>query len=338
MLRIISLSLVLISIIYFLPFMTGEKQLEEINIQTMSEFSIKDIVDFSEEKMSKEEITVSIDGEIVEMDMEEYIIGVVSAEMPASFEIEALKAQAVASRTYIHYKKTLLDNGKSDGVHDEALVCDKYTHCKAYIDLETSNPWGDNYDKYKTKISKAVSDTNGEIIVYKEDPIAAVFHSASSGNTENSEDVWGGEFPYLVSVESEGSKDSPKYESEKKVSFSEFEDKIRAKSSEIILPENKNSWFTASTRSESGGIIEVYIGGILFTGSTIREMFELNSTNFTVSFDDKNVIFKTKGYGHGVGMSQYGANGLAKDGKDHKEILTWYYKETEIIEKDIFSK
>ena len=329
--RIISLSVVLMGIIYFLPFMTGEKELEEISIPTISEFSIKDIVDFSD----TEEISVLIDDEVVKMDIDDYIIGVVSAEMPASFEQEALKAQAVASRTYIHYKKNLIDSGRSDGVHDDALVCDKFTHCKAYIDIENNNPWGDDYDKYKTKIEKAVRATKDEVIVYNEQPIAAVFHAASSGNTESSKDVWGGDFPYLVSVESVGSKDSPKYEAETKIEFSEFEDKITSKNSQVILPKDTKDWFKASTRSESGGIIEVYIGGCEFSGNEIREMFKLNSTNFTVSYDKENVIFKTKGYGHGVGMSQYGANGLAKEGENYKDILTWYYSGTEIVEKVI---
>lgn len=334
MFRILSLSLVLIGIVYFLPVMTGEKQLEEItlpeiNIESVADFSISDIKYFD----SEEKIAVLLGDEIVNLEIDDYLVGVVSAEMPATFENEALKAQAVAARTYIYYKQELINQNLSDGVHDGALVCDDPTHCKAYIDIENNNPWGDKYDEYKEKITQSVDNTSGEIVVFEEQPIAAVFHSTSSQSTESAEDVWGSAIPYLVSVESVGSESSPKYQEQKSISFDNFKQIILNNNSDAIFDENPQTWFQYSTRSDAGGILEVYVGGICLKGTELREMFSLNSTNFTVDYDDENVIFTTTGYGHGVGMSQYGANELAKQGMDYKDILTWYYTDTEIIQK-----
>lgn len=336
MLRIFFLSLVLVGIVYFLPFATGEKdinqlnELKEISIPVISEFKIEQIIDIK----SNEKISVLIDGSLKSIEIDEYLVGVLCAEMPASFETQALKAQAVAGRTYIYYKQYLKDTGNDDGRHPDAIVCNDHTHCKAYLDIYNENPWGDKYDLYLSKMENAVLDTTKEYITYEDTPIAAVFHSTSSQSTENAKDVWGYDVPYLQSVESLGSSQSPNYEKEIKVSIDDFKKIFLSKYSNASLDGLPTSWFKQSTRSDTGGIITVYVGDELVSGQDIRTLFSLNSTNFTVSFDDEYVIFNTTGYGHGVGLSQYGANALAKDGLDYKEILTWYYTGTQIQTKD----
>lgn len=343
MFRIISLSIVLMGIIYFLPFFTGEKEFDDVSlfeIPILSEIPIEDIPDFSINELINSEknentqiISVLIDDTIIEIDIDEYLVGVVSAEMPALFEIEALKAQAIAARTYIYYKQHLIDLNLSDGVHIGAVVCNDHTHCKSYIDIANTNPWGDYYDDYFEKITQAVQETTGEIIVYEDEPIASVFHSVSSEKTESAVDVWGSDIPYLVSVESFGSENSAKYYEQKSFLFDDFKKKILKENSNATFSEDPKTWFFNSTRSDTGGIIEVYVGGVVFKGTKLREIFELNSTNFTVTYDEEYITFNTTGYGHGVGMSQYGANELAKNGSSYEEILQWYYTDTKIIEK-----
>lgn len=329
MIRIFTLCMMIVGFVYFLPVFTGEKALEEVTIDVLSEFSVPNIEIFEE----TESISVFLNNHDIKIDIDEYLIGVVAGEMPASFEEEALKAQAVAARTYVYYKQALMDSGKADNIHSQSVVCDDHTHCKAYIDLQNKNPWGQSYDIYYNKIKNAVLETSGEYIIYNDEPIAAVFHSASSGNTENAKDVWGSDFSYLVSVQSDGSKDSPNYLSSISVSFEDFKKIILEKYENAVFEDDPKTWFKASTRSDSGGVISVYVGGVLVKGSDIRTLFSLNSTNFTVEYTDTTVVFNTKGYGHGVGLSQYGANGLAKEGKTYEEILKWYYTGTEIVKK-----
>ncbi|MFI3228210.1 MAG: stage II sporulation protein D [Clostridia bacterium] len=335
MFRIFTLSLILVIIIYFLPVATGEQALEEISLPVFSDFSISELINVDEiiDFEKNEKIFALIDGVSTEIEIDEFLVGVVSAEMPASFEIEALKAQAVAARTYIYYKQWLIDNGLSDGVHENCVVCDDPSHCKSYVDITTQNPWGDSYEIYKSKIENAVYSTEGEYVTYQDEPIAAVFHSTSSASTESAVDVWGTDIPYLQAVSSQGSESSPNYKSSVKVSLEDFEQIILSKYSDVDLSVDKTDWFKNSTRSDSGGIITVYIGGVEVKGSDIRTLFSLNSTNFTIEFDDKYIIFNTTGYGHGVGLSQYGANSLAQDGKTYEQILSWYYSDTEIAKK-----
>lgn len=334
MFRIFMLSSVLVGVIYFIPFFTGDATLEEISIPTISEFDMGNLSFFDSDTDEKNmDIPISINGQTIYMDIDEYLIGVVSAEMPASFEDEALKAQAVAGRTYVYYKQDLMDNGRADTRHIDAVVCDDYTHCKAFVDLDSQNPWGDKYDIYKAKISGAVYDTSHEIVVYNQEPIAAVFHAVSSESTEQAVDVWGNEVPYLQAVSSYGGEASPNYKSSLTVSNDDFKKIILDNYSGAVFGEDNKGWFKASTRSESGGVISVYIGDVLISGTSVRSMFSLNSTNFTVEMNDDDITFYTTGYGHGVGMSQYGANALAKDGYTYDEIIAWYYTDTEIITK-----
>ncbi|MDD6308568.1 MAG: stage II sporulation protein D [Clostridia bacterium] len=258
-------------------------------------------------------------GEITEESIEEYLIGVVAAEMPASFHNEAIRAQAVAARTYIYNKAS---TGEKNVDHPDATVCTDSTHCKAWLsDSEMHNKLGEDwYKNYYKKIAASVQDTCGEIITYNHEPIVAVFHSTGSGRTENSVDVWGGDLPYLKSVESPGDMDSPKFTSTVTIPKHEITSKLGVTDLHVYDYQ----------RSEGGAVLSVNIGGFLFRGADLRKYFSLNSANFTIEETESDFIFHVVGSGHGVGLSQYGANHLAEEGKNYTEILTTYYTNVSI--------
>lgn len=279
---------------------------------------------------AEESISVYIKSEdkVVTMNKAQYLKEVVSAEMPAGFEMEALKAQAVAARSYLEARP---ENTSKDSVHKGAQVCTDSTHCKAWISEEKRREiWGSDADKNWEKISSAVDETSGEVMTYNGEVISAVFHSTSSGKTEASKDVWGGDRPYLVSVDSPGDKQSPKYKSEKEMTIDDFK-KIAAENIESV--DFTKEIVGEILRSEAGGILEISIGGVKIKGTRFRTIFGLRSTNVQISISGDKVHFDVTGYGHGVGMSQYGANYLASQGKKYDEILKTYYTGVEIVKK-----
>ncbi len=258
-------------------------------------------------------------GQVSEENLEDYLVGVVAAEMPASFHPEALRAQAVAARTYIYNSMV---SEEENAEHPNADVCTDSSHCKAWLSDETMQTgMGDGwYANYYSKIADAVKTTSGEIVTYHSEPIVAVFHSTGSGRTENSVDVWGGDLPYLKSVESAGDAKSPKFSSSVTVSKEEVMKKLGI--TETMVQDY--------TRSEGGAVLTVNIGGFLFRGTDIRAYFDLNSANFEIEETESDFIFHVKGNGHGVGLSQYGANAMAEAGSSYTEILTTYYTDVDI--------
>ena len=279
-------------------------------------------------------ILSSVDGVIGSYYLDEYLVGVLAAEMPALYPEEALKAQAVAARTYIIYKKTAFDiNPNIYSEHPGAMVCNNPGHCKAYLTKEQMRQkWGDDYSIYYERIRAAVAATDGRIMVYNGKPIVAVFHAVSSGMTENASDIWGGtELPYLTCVESEGDKLSPRYAASVSVSADEFKAAFLSKKPTAALGGAPSGWFSTPERSEAGTVLSIKVGGVTLSGSELRSMFSLQSSNFTISVRDNTIRFDTIGYGHGVGMSQYGAKSFAEEGKTYEEILLWYYKGVEIV-------
>lgn len=279
----------------------------------------------------KTTITLMHDGEVVSMNLHDYLYGVICAEIPASFPIEAIKAQAVAARTYTLNKLYRYEQGyEIDKSHNGAQLCSDHNHCKAYTDKTADEMWGEDGEVYRDKIENAIFDTDGEYITYNDQPIVAVFHAASGDMTENASDVWGGDYPYLVSTQSWGGEDSPKFHDEVRVSSTQLIKKITAATDKKF--ELKDGyWIGDIERSEAGGVNTIVIGGETFKGTEIRSIFGLNSTNFTITYDDGDFIFTTEGYGHRVGMSQYGAKAMALDGKKYREILTHYYTDTQIV-------
>ncbi len=281
---------------------------------------------------AEESVSVYIKAEdrVAEMNKAQYLKEVVAAEMPASFEIEALKAQAVAARSYLDARAEYNPEDKNN-VHKGAQICTDSTHCKAWVSEEKRRAsWGNEADKNWEKISSAVDETSGEVMTYDGEVISAVFHSTSSGKTEASKDVWGGDRPYFVSVDSPGDKQSPKYKSEKKMSLEEFK-KVAAENIEGV--DFSKEIIGETLRSEAGGILEISIGGVKIKGTRFRTIFGLRSTNVQITLADNMAHFDVTGYGHGVGMSQYGANYLAGEGKKYDEILKTYYTGIEIVKK-----
>ncbi len=280
-------------------------------------------------------VRVSMGGNVTDMILGQYLIGVVAAEMPASFSMEALKAQAVAARTETLYHILLFESE----AHPDADVCSEATCCQAYkTDDELREKWGTAYTEYIEKITNAVLSTDGECLTYQAAPIQAVFHSSSAGQTAGSGEVWDFSIPYLVSVKSpESAADVPNYVSTVTVALSDFKETVLKYYPDAAFPKDKTKWVSQIIYTESGRISSLKLGGVTVSGPVLRSMFGLRSTAALIEVDDKNVTFTTTGYGHGVGMSQYGANALALEGINYKEILTWYYTGIQFSqEKDLF--
>lgn len=253
-------------------------------------------------------INIKRNGEIKKIELEEYVIGVVGAEMPASFNIEALKAQAVIARTYA-LKANL--NGKT-------LTDNESTQSYKSTD-ELKNIWGSSYTTYYNKIKEAVISTKGMYLTYNGNYIDAVYHSTSNGKTESSTNVWGNYYPYLVSVESPYDSTNPSYIKTINISYEEISKKLG-------IEINENTEFTIIERTIGDRIGKINIENKTYTGVELRNILGLRSADFDIEKTNTGVNITTRGYGHGVGLSQYGANGFAKNGYTYKEILKHYYK------------
>lgn len=269
---------------------------------------------------------------IEEMDMEEYIKGVVAAEMPAEFNIEALKAQAVAARTYAlaHMES---GGGNRCGQINEGDICDT-VHCQVYVSKEERfKTWPESKaNEYWSKIEEAVLKTKQEVILYDNSIAKDIYYFAvSSGKTESSEEVFSQSVPYLQSVESTGEESAPKFTSSIKYTYANFAKMINSHYPNSITSTNnlKNN-IKIKSRTSAGGVKELQVGKTTITGTKFRSIMGLNSTNFSFVFNGSVVEIVCKGYGHGVGMSQWGANALAKSGKDYKYIIGHYYKGVQI--------
>lgn len=254
--------------------------------------------------------------------LEEYIVGVVAAEMPAEFELEALKAQALAARTYtVNY----LMHGEKLEEYD---VTDTVKHQVYKSEEDLMKQWGSEFPEKISKIKEAVNATRGQILTYEKEPITAAFFSTSNGYTENSEDYWDNELPYLRSVESPWDKDSPKYLHQETFTIEQVESALG-----IDLP-NETPLYIEESRTESGRVKELGIEGHTYTGREIREKLNLKSSDFTIKQNNGHFVVTTEGYGHGIGMSQYGANFMAKSGKNYEDIVKHYYQGIQISSID----
>ncbi|WP_078554303.1 stage II sporulation protein D [Bacillus alkalicellulosilyticus] len=285
--------------------------------------SMNDKKELVHDQATNSEKTVAVyrneTNDIEEVPLEEYIIGVVASEMPATFELEALKAQALAARTYF------LHSFSSNDVHStkEYDITDSVNHQVYKNNAELKEKWGDDYILYMEKIKEAVAQTRGEIITYNGKPILSLYFSSSNGYTENSEDYYENESPYLRSVASPWDKDSPHYEVETVISTEEFEQALG-----IAL--DNYSDFGIKSRTKGGNVSSIRIADKEFTGRMIRELLQLKSSDFTITRLEDTISIKTRGNGHGVGMSQYGANGMAKEGFSYKDIIHHYYQSIDI--------
>ena len=255
---------------------------------------------------------------------EDYILHVVAAEMPISFELEALKSQAIAARTYAIKQ---IQNYNMDEFRAEEIG-------QAYLSTEELiERFDENYNEYYAKLKKAIETTKGEILKYNEEPIEAVFHSTSSGKTENSENVWQEALPYLVSVDSADDLLAPNFSVTKEFDASKAREILIQYFHGIGTLQDFPSSFEIKIleRSKSGYVTKVSVFGNELSGRELRTIFDLRSSHFTLQQTASKLIFETKGYGHGVGMSQYGANFMAQSGSTYQDILFHYYKDVELF-------
>lgn len=270
----------------------------------------------------KTEISMKLqgeNGEVEEMDLDTYLVGVVLAEMPAWFEPEALKAQSVAARTYTY--KALTTGGK----HGNGSVCTASACCQGYIAEQEYLSQGGTREGVE-KIRAAVAATSGQVLTYEGELIEATYFSCSGGSTEDAQAVWGTEYPYLQSVYSPGEETSEVFESKMTFTPDAFQQALG-----VELEGSPDSWFGLTSYTEGGGVSFMTIGSQTYTGTQLRSLLGLRSTAFRIKAGEQ-ITVTTRGYGHRVGMSQYGADAMAVAGSDYTEILYHYYQGTQITQ------
>ena len=267
-------------------------------------------------------------GAIEELTLDEYLYGVVASEMPASFEVAALKAQSVVARTYTIYQM------KNSDKHKEADLCDSSLCCQAWMTKENRfSRWEDDKEnEYWNKIVKAVNDTKGKIIFYNDEPINALFHSNSGGITELAINVWGGDYPYLQIVETAGEDAYTSFKSEVKISKDQLVEIMNSKYTDFSIDFYKDDFIKINSYTNSKRVSKIKIGNKELTGVEARNLLGLKSTQFDFKIEGDDIFFSVIGYGHGVGFSQCGGDVLAKLGKSYEEIIKYYYKDVSIHE------
>ena len=271
---------------------------------------VKKEEDIVKEEVIDNNIYVNVrrnNGNIEKYELEEYIIGVVGAEMPASFNKEALKAQSVVARTYA--LKSIKNN--------KQLTTDNSTQ-NFKDNNELKKMWGSSYNTYYNKIKSAVLETKGLYLSYNNDYVDAVYHSTSNGNTEDAVYVWGNSVPYLKSVSSEYDNTNKNYNSTLTLTYNEISNKLKNSI-------DSNTKFNIISRTSGNEVKEIEINGTTYSGVEFRKLLNLRSADFSIENNGANVVISTNGYGHGVGMSQYGANGMANNGSSYTDILLHYY-------------
>lgn len=278
--------------------------------ESNNKVEVKKEEDIVKEEVIDNNIYVNVkrnNGNIEKYELEEYIIGVVGAEMPASFNKEALKAQSVVARTYA--LKSIKNN--------KQLTCDNSTQNFKDND-ELKKMWGSSYNTYYNKIKSAVLETKGLYLSYNNDYVDAVYHSTSNGNTEDAVYVWGNSVPYLKSVSSEYDNTNKNYNSIITLTYNEISNKLKNSI-------DSNTKFNIISRTSGNRVKEIEINGTTYSGVEFRKLLNLRSADFSIENNGANVVISTNGYGHGVGMSQYGANGMANNGSSYTDILLHYY-------------
>lgn len=332
--KIILIVLLIILATFIIPIIfTNKFAMQEVNSNLIKEVNNIEIVTensskYAYNKYGKVKLLHIKDNTIEELDIDEYLLGVVSAEMPADFEEEALKAQAVVARTYTIY---MIEHNK--GKHENADICDDSSCCQAWISKgDRLSRWDEEKrDNNWKKIERAVYSTAGKVATYNGDVIDAFFHSNSGGKTEEVSNVWGGtDLPYLQSVETSGEDAYSQYASEVILTKVEFENKIKDKYPEFVIDYNDSECIKIIEYTQGNRVKTIKIGNLELSGVEVRSLIGLRSANFVVEISDDNIKFSVKGYGHGVGMSQTGADSMAKQGSNYEEIIQHYYTGVEV--------
>ena len=320
--------LILVIICFILPIISTKKT-QKLSEENTEKDEIAVIEDYDYSKYTTVKLLHTKTNEVEEVNLDDYICNVVSAEMPATYDLEALKAQAVVARTYTIYK--IVNSSK----HENADICDSSSCCQAWISKD------DRLSKWKeearidnwNKIVTAVNETRGKIITYDGKPINAFFHSNSGGATERPIDVWGGSgYPYLQVVETSGEEAYSQYSSTATLSKKELIEKIKETHKDVEINFDEENCIEILEKTDGGRVKTIRFGNVELSGVETRTLLGLRSANFTFEIDGDNITFNVIGYGHGVGMSQTGADALAKQGENYEDIINHYYIGVEIID------
>ena len=330
----------LLIFIFSIPLFVSLKELKNVNLNL--DFKppeikldyLKAIKDNHSKKVDSDECAFKVldqsTDKVLSLTLKDFTLGAVATEMPITFEPEALKAQAVASYTYFSNLKEKHAQSPESSLKGADFAVDS-SKWQYYVSKEQMQErWGENFNFYYEKLSQAVEPVLGQSLKQDGHYIEALYHSISSGNTENVVDVFGGNCAYLRSVPSPGDLLAPGYLSNKEISLEEFKNIVKNKYPDISFDGEPQDFIKIVRKTDSGMVLEAKIGSKSVTGREIRDLFSLRSANFDVNIHDEKVEFFVRGYGHGVGMSQYGAQNMAKQGSDYKQILAWYYPGTEL--------
>ena len=298
-----------------------------LSISALTDYSLSDGSQADNTQGDGDTISVYIADEdkTEDMDFREYIIGVVAAEMPVEFHEEALSAGACAAATLARIR---MSEEKDASLKGAVISTDPKKHQAYMTKEEMAEKWNGDFDSYYEKLCRAVDKAIDYTITYNGKPIVPVYHAISPGKTEAAENVWGGSVPYLVSVDSVGDTLCEKYLSLTALTFDEFS--LAMQNEGCSFPEDITLWIGEGSYTESGTLKEIEIGGKSFTGEELREIFSLRSAAITLDLTKNGIEITVKGYGHGVGMSQYGADYLARQGYGWQEILCHYYTGVEV--------
>lgn len=278
------------------------------------------------EAQTEVKVMAAASGNVISMTELEYVIGCVASEMPATYHEEALKAQAVAAYTNL----IRLKQNPDSSLNGADISDSPQKHQGYFTQQQRREKWGENYEKYSQKVEKAVKEVAGTVMTYNSEPIVASYSAMCPGRTESAEVIWGTDIPYLQSISSPGDKLSPDYSSTLIFTKEQFKE-IAEKDKDIKLGDDPEKWIGEVEYSKNGtGVIKsIKIGSKTLSGNSARTMFSLRSPSFSVSYANSSFTFKVSGYGHCVGMSQYGADYMARNGSDYKEILKHYYQGVE---------
>ena len=290
------------------------------NVNTMRQQEKARLAQEAAERAAAMEIVEKLKGCMVKIPAKAGNGGKLFGSVTSKEVSEALKAQTVAARTYCLYQRSGGDK------HPGADVCGDYTCCQAYLTREqAAQSWGGEAGRYTDKISAAVRDTDGLLCLYNGAPIDAVFFSSTEGRTADAAEVWGATVPYLVPVDSPEGEEVPNYHSTVTLTAEEVKSLAAGAGLGCDLSGEPSAWFANLTRTASGRVDSVELGGVSLSGGAARSLFSLRSASFDISLADGAFTFSVTGYGHGVGMSQYGANAMAKEGSGWQDILSHYY-------------
>lgn len=309
---------------------TVEEPIKNITEEEQKEQSETKSPTYEYKKYGEIKLLHSKTGEIEVLPLDTYLYNVVSSEMPADFELEALKAQAVVARTYTIYQIC-----HSNGKHEGADICDNSSCCQAWISKEERmDKWDENVrEENWNKIVQAVDSTAGKIITYNGEPIDSFFHSNSGGKTEVPVNVWGGsDFPYLQSVETAGEEGYTQYSSNVILTKTDLINKLKEKHPELKIDFDSNDAIKILEYTDGNRVKTIQFGNVQISGVEARTLFGLKSANFEVKIEGENVNFSVVGYGHGVGLSQTGSDSMAKNGSTYEEIIKHFYTGVEITE------